>query len=262
MRWRQYDNLFDDLKNAAYKACLAPIIRRINLARSLNERGILPRRIIICGSPRSGTTLMNELMKCYDAVYVMNREESALRFPYMVTGKKFVVTKHPLDFRRLDKIIAVFDEPFILFMLRDPRDVVVSRHYKQNNNYLVNFRVWLEAIQAYESLTYDKKILIRYEDLTNAPGTIQREIAERIGLSVNMNFKDFYKNVDATHQDIKSLGSIRPIDPKNSGKYLKREHANRIIEQLQKYPEFSECVIRYGYEKDRSWEAQIMDEDS
>ena len=75
MSWRQYENLLDDLKNVAYKATLAPLVRKINSSQKLNKSNFLPRRIIICGCPRSGTTLMNELLRCYDDIYVAGREE-------------------------------------------------------------------------------------------------------------------------------------------------------------------------------------------
>ena len=111
MSWRQYDSLFDDIKNALYKASLAPFIRKINSSLILNKYSCLPRRVVICGCPRSGTTLMNELLRCYDDIYVMNREEYALRFPYLVLKQKYISTKHPIDFRNLEKITKTFKNP-------------------------------------------------------------------------------------------------------------------------------------------------------
>ena len=96
MSWRQYDSLFDDIKNVLYKASLAPFIRKINSSRILNKYGYLPRRVVICGCPRSGTTLMHELLRCYDDIYVMNREEYALRFPYIVLKKNTSPRNIPL----------------------------------------------------------------------------------------------------------------------------------------------------------------------
>jgi len=254
MGWRQYDKLSDEVKNAVFKATLAPVFRRINSSRFLNKSGMLPKRIVICGAPRSGTTLMNELMRCFHDTYVMYREERALRFPYLGVREKYVVTKHPLDFNYLDEVIKKFDRPFIIFMLRDPRDVVISKHYKSKDHYLVNYPLWEKASRAFENLEYDNKILVRYEDLTKNPESVQQLIIARLQLELKSDFRDFFKRVDPRHQDIKSLGGVRPIDSSNSRKYLKKEHFERIREQISKYPEMSDRLIEYGYEQDRSWE--------
>ena len=68
MSWRQYDNLSDDIKNALYKMSIAPVVRLINSSVLLNKGKVLPQRIIICGCPRSGTTLMNELLRGLEEV--------------------------------------------------------------------------------------------------------------------------------------------------------------------------------------------------
>ena len=257
MGWRQYEHLTDDIKNALFKASLAPVFRKINSSKSLNKSGVLPKRVIICGSPRSGTTLMNELMRCYSDTFVMNREELALRFPYLLVKEKYIVTKHPLDFSNLDEIIDTFDEPFIIFLQRDPRDVIVSRHYTNKDRYLVNFPLWKKAINAFDGLDYENKILVRYEKLIENPYNIQLKIADRLKVRVSAEFGDFYMKTDKKHQDIKSLGGIRPIDPNNRGKHMQEQHRDRIREQLKRFPELSDYLIKYGYEKDREWETHF-----
>ncbi len=254
MSWRQYDNIFDDLTNVLFKASLAPIFRSINSSRALNKSGVLPKRIIICGSPRSGTTLMNELMRSYYGTYVMNREERALRFPYLVSNKKYVVTKHPLDFNFFSRFIETFNRPLFLFMLRDPRDVIISKHFKNKDHYLVNFPLWKKAVTAYENLDYDNIVLVKYENLITDPLSIQKKITAKLGLELKNDFKDFFNNVDKGHQDIKSLGGIRPIDSSNLGKYKNPEHSQRIREQITSFPEMSDYLIKYGYESSKHWE--------
>lgn len=262
MGWRQYDSLIDDLKNVAYKLTIAPIIRKINSSKRLNHSGFLPKRIVICGSPRSGTTLMNELLRCYDDVHVMNREEYALRFPYLILKKQFIATKHPLDFNNFSSIINTFQEPLIIYMLRDPRDVIISKHYKNKDFYLITYPTWQEAITAYEGLDYDKKLLIKYEDLIENPEAIQRQISEAANLNIKGKFEEFYKSVDNSHQDIKSLGGVRPIDPNNFGKFMRPEHFQRIQQQLRDFPSMSDYLIKYGYEKDRSWEQHFLENEA
>lgn len=259
MGWRQYENLTDDIKNVLFKASFAPLLRKINSSRYLNKSGVLPKRIIICGSPRSGTTLMNELMRCFCDTFVMDREEFALRFPYLPVGKKYIVTKHPLDFMSFKEFIDTFKDPFILFLLRDPRDVIVSRHYTNKERYLANFLLWKKAIHAYENFNYENKMLVRYEKLIEDPQKVQLDIADRLQITIDKGFSDFHEGVNQKHKDIKALGGIRPIDPGNLGKHRQDQHRERIKGQLERFPEISEYLIKYRYEKDREWEKNFMD---
>ena len=258
MEKRQYNNLYDEIKNILFKITFAPAFRRINSVKIVNTSGVMPKRIVICGSPRSGTTLMNELMRCFSGLYVMNREEHALRFPYLVFNKEYIVTKHPLDFYHFNEIIDKLNDPVIIFMLRDPRDVVVSKHFKNKNHYLVEFPLWESAINSYELLNYDKKILINYEELVRDPLAIQKLLADKLGLEVASSFTDFYLSVDKRHKDIKSLGGVRPIDQGNIGKYANDEHHERIKEQISSYPIMSDYLIKYGFENDREWEGRYV----
>ncbi len=258
MAWRQYENLIDDIKNVAFKATLAPVFRKINSSRTLNKLAMLPKRIVICGSPRSGTTLMNELMRCYSDTFVMNREEYALRFPYLLPNKKYIVTKHPLDFMSFDAIIDTFRDPFIVFLLRDPRDVIVSKHYTNKDRYLVNFQTWKKALHAFNDLNYENKMLVRYEELIKNPEAVQQRIAHRLQISISGDFSEFHTKSEKRHRDIKALGGIRPIDPENVGKYMQEQNRARIKGQLERFPELSDYLIEYGYEKDKEWEKAVF----
>lgn len=137
MSWRQYEKLSDDLKNIAFKLSFAPLFRRINATEWLNQTILLPQRIVICGCPRSGTTLMNELLRSFSDIQVLNRETYALQMPYLLINKKYVVTKHPLDYKNFSDITKTFRNPIIIYMLRDPRDVIISKHYKNKDLYLI-----------------------------------------------------------------------------------------------------------------------------
>ncbi len=201
---------------------------------------------------------MNELMRCYSDVYVMNREEYALRFPYLLIKEKYIVTKHPLDFKNFSKIIATYTDPFFIFLLRDPRDVIISKHYKNQDTYLSTYPTWEEAIQAYEHLEYDKKLLVRYENLITQPALVQTQISTKLDLDAIRNFEQFYRNVSKGHQDIKSLGEARPLDSNNAGKFKRPEHFERIKQQLQQFPTMHEYLVKYGYENDDTWKSHFL----
>lgn len=247
--------LLANINNILYKATLAPFVRIINKSKLLNKY-CLPRRIVICGPPRTGTTLLNECMKSFDNISIIDYESPALRYPYLSLGKDFILTKYPMDILDIDNILTVYKNAWIIFMIRDPRDVIISKHYKEPDRYWVDFKEWNDSITIYERMSeYDNKILIRYEDLINAPNEVQNNIREKLGLEKNYNFTDFFTHTTESHKDVKALSGVRPIDPNNTKKWTKDEHFDRIKQQLLNYPELSDILVKYGYEKSNDWES-------
>jgi len=96
-------------------------------ANTAQKRQPYPFRIHITGAARSGTTLMLALMlTCFDIDGGVSRETRLWRAP--VRGRRVVVTKQPAD-EKISLFLARFDpKRHIIYMLRDPREVVVSRH--------------------------------------------------------------------------------------------------------------------------------------
>jgi len=254
-----FDNVKDNISNAIYKLLIAPVVRFIYRSKLLHKKNILPRRIVICGPPRTGTTLMSECMRSFEDVYVLGYESPALRFPYVVLNKRFIVTKYPRDIYEIDRIISRFDNPWIIFMLRDPRDVLVSQHYKAPGKYWVDFSQWKDAVDIMNRLTeYRHLIVVRYEDLIDKPMHQQNVIADLIGLEPIFPFTDFHRHVDGRHRDIRALSGVRPINGSNRRKWLSQEHKDRVKEQLQKYPYITKYLIEYEYENDSSWESYVL----
>jgi len=101
-------------------------------------------------------------------------------------------------------------------------------------------------------------MLVRYEELIENPRELQQQIADRLQIKISRDFSDFHTRSDKKHKDIKSLGGVRPIDPKNVGKYLQEQNRKRIKGQLKHFPEISDYLIKYGYEKDREWEKRVL----
>ena len=248
-----------NLGNIVYKIILAPIVRWLNRRRILHRWKVLPARIVICGCQRSGTTLMNEMMRSYKDVSVLAHEEPALRCPYLMLTSKYVVTKYPEDCLKLSEIKATFGDPYIIFLLRDPRDVIVSRHYKNPNRYWVDFKKWKEAVEHYEQFDSSRKVVVRYEELVDNPNMVQELVANIVGLRIRYPFSEFYQHVKSKHPDIKALGGVRPVDSSNKFKYLNLENYARIKEQLIAHPDMSEWLIRYGYQESEVWEQQFQD---
>src|SRR5256885_11036539 len=86
-----------------------------------------PYRIHITGAARSGTTLMLALMAtCFGIDGAVEQETRLWRAP--VRGRRIVLTKQPQDERLALFLTRLDPRLHIIYMLRDPREVIVSVH--------------------------------------------------------------------------------------------------------------------------------------
>src|SRR5262245_17032620 len=101
----------------------------------------MTERIHIVGPQRSGTTLMQALFAtCFD-VDGATLEEIRL-WRRMPDGERVLVTKRPGDELLAPFLLPLDPNLWFVFMLRDPRDVVVSEHGREPGRYWSNLRAW------------------------------------------------------------------------------------------------------------------------
>ncbi|MDA9867776.1 sulfotransferase, partial [Gammaproteobacteria bacterium] len=77
---------------------------------------------------------------------------------------------------------GVIDDPnlYVIYVTRDPRDVIVSRHGKSEDMYYSNIRLWRELHACARSLFgHDRFLNIRYEDFVNNPDATQSQITAK-----------------------------------------------------------------------------------
>ena len=91
-----------------------------------------PKHIHIVGClPRSGTTLMTELMiNCFEIDGYTDHEHSI--FKEYLKSYQVLCTKKPNDIKRVDYPLDVNKNLYVIYVLRDPRDTISSRSHKNN----------------------------------------------------------------------------------------------------------------------------------
>ena len=72
------------------------------------------------------------------------------------------------------------------------------------------------------------------------------------------DIKEIYKKFDPNSEIAWQLSGIRPMDKTAIGKW--RQNKERIRDQLDRYPELQQYLIKYGYEKDNMWQQEIETE--
>lgn len=82
--------------------------------------------IVGCG-PRSGTTLLCEMMiACFEIDLYGKHENTIYTRPWR--HAELFLTKKPMDILVAESVLNVMSNLYVIFMLRDPRDMIVSKH--------------------------------------------------------------------------------------------------------------------------------------
>jgi len=221
----------------------------------LLERGsIMGKRVHIIGcSSRSGTTLMNELMvTCFQFDGSAEHEHSIFR-EYDPVFKTFC-SKRPIEAEVIKPLLHIDENLWIIYMLRDPRDVVSSCSHRMNNGaYMGNLGLWLEQQEAVKELVDEARfITVRYEDLVIDPNRVQGRLVELIPfLQKKCDFSQYHLNARSSEKSIKALNGIRKINSNNVGSW--KRHLPQVAKQLECYGDISDELIQLGYEESNNW---------
>jgi hypothetical protein len=243
------------------KSLLQPLIRPWI---RMQDAGILPavplaQHLVICGFPRSGTTLFQLIIEsCVDGIKTFGRERRALEIAkYGRRTHSRVMTKRPKDIFLLPELRNFYashhaNVRFIL-MSRDPRAILTSVHFSNPSDYFVSadqwrhiYRHWKWSVSAADVLT------VRYEDLITIPEMTEHQVAQLTGWPLTRPFRDFYNFVPSEF-DGRALNGLRALDETNLRRWQDESHRQRIIALLQELPELPDVLIDLGYETDDAW---------
>ena len=210
---------------------------------------------IVSCSPRSGTTLLHEAMvTCFR---VDKHYDHEIRFN-LVSGDDgaIVLTKRPKDIMYMADVI---DDPglYVIYVLRDPRDVIVSRHGKNRDMYYSNIRLWRE-MHGYAKPLYghERFIEVRYEEFVTNPDAVQATIAARLPwLEKLHDFSEYHEHATVSEKSTLAMHSVRPIAPSSVGVW--RKHLGRIKGQQNLHGSLTPDLVACGYETSADWERAL-----
>ncbi len=210
---------------------------------------------IVACSPRSGTTLLHEAMvTCFKFDKHYDHE---IRFNLVSAddGQR-LITKRPKDIMYMP---AVIDDPdfFVIYVLRDPRDVIVSRHGKNEDMYYSNIRLWREMHGYATSITgHDRFLQVRYEEFVTNPNAVQAEIAARFPwLEKRYDFSEYHEHARVSEESKLAMRSVRPIAPTSVAVWTK--HLGRIKGQQAIHGSLTPDLVDSSYELDDAWESVL-----
>lgn len=217
------------------------------------------KRIHIMGAgPRTGTTLLMEMMiNCFGIDLYADHDARIAMIP-PAKGEVFL-TKSPKDIVLIEPILKVFKDLYGIYLIRDPRDMVVSEHGYQKGKYYCSLSLVKEFHPYAERLMNHPRFLaIKYEDLVEKPDDVQEVIQERMPwLKRRHNFSDFHAVSKASTHNRVAMGNLRPVDTNSVGNW--KNHKPRVLGQLNKYGSIQKFLEENGYETDTQWQELLKD---
>jgi len=192
--------------------------------------------IFIVGMPRSGTSLVHQIVDSHHEVYgageltilspiinqffrdykkevgISNEALAAIREKYLLflaklnIAEKIIVDKMPLNFRHVGFILTAFPEAKIIHMNRDPMATCWSiyKYYFNGNYYSYNqtdlaqyFLLYKDLMNFWHTLFPNKIYDLCYEDLTTNQEIETRKLLDYCELEWDDNCLNFYKNKGA-----------------------------------------------------------------
>lgn len=218
------------------------------------------RHIHIVGcSPRSGTTLMQEMMvACFEIDWHCEHEQSIFKASPVERG--VVCTKHPREVMYMPCVLKHNHQVVSIYVVRDPRDVIVSSHKRQPDRYYSNLRFWLDAERSARKLhDHPRFLIVRYEDLVTDPDRVQLELEQALPfLKRRFAFSEFHLHAQISEQSAVALNGVRPVDGSSIGRW--RQHLDRVASQIRYHGDISAALIAYRYESDARWMELLPDQ--
>lgn len=211
------------------------------------------RRIHVVGcGPRTGTTLIAEMMiACLDIDLHTEHESGIYTLP--ARRADIFLTKRPRGIVMAGPALRMLPYLHVIYMLRDPRDAMVSRHQRDPDRYWASLRYW----KAYTP--YGRKLrghprftTIRYEDLVMQPDEVQDHLMQRMPfLRETARFSQYHEVAEPSKDSLDALRGVRPIGPESIGNW--RGHLPRVAGQLRNHGPITDDLIEFGYETDDTW---------
>lgn len=209
---RDDEVVFDKIKRAFKNK--PPVVNRV--------ADVIP--IFVLGMPRSGTTLVEQILASHPEVHTVGEltllwdcisgmdgdfglsELEELRRSYLkalpTAGKKYVIDKMPLNFRWIGFILSAMPEAKIVYLNRDARATCFS-NYTANFAYGHEYSFDQESIAHYYNLHKDLMQFwkshfsiyeVGYEFFTEHQESETRKLLEYIGLPWDARCLNFHNN--------------------------------------------------------------------
>ncbi len=226
--------------------------------------------IYMGGCGRSGTTLLLSILSSHPEIFAVPSELDMYKkirfesrdvfgplridrfYKYLLEQDvdprcKRWCEKTPRNIRNINAINCFHNGNYrFINIVRDGRDVILSKHPKLENNYWVEPERWIRDVSAGLAEIHNPRVLtIRYEDLVLSFEPEIEKICSFLNVPVTDEIINWHKH--ATVRENKAyFGSVEDIFSSSIGKWKKDENYDRAM-KLQNIEEGAKLLEHYGY---------------
>jgi hypothetical protein len=214
------------------------------------------RRLHVVGCPRSGTTLLAELIATCFADVGHDEHELSIFRPAPRTSPIYA-SKKPMDVKRIGPLLRADPHLFVIGVHRDPRAVITSE-IAGEDRYRISFDRWERCIDAARALAGHPRYLeVAYERLVRDPDSVQADVSARFPFLTRRHaFSEFARHAQPSSRAQIAMGGVRALDANRNARW--QQHLPRVKAELLRHPRMLDVLIELGYERDASW-AKILD---
>ncbi|MEN0001397.1 MAG: sulfotransferase family protein, partial [Pseudomonadota bacterium] len=128
---------------------------------------------------------------CFDIANVETHEKTCAQLKWT---HGVYLTKRPTELGFVRQRLASDRRFWVMCMVRDPRDIIVSRHDKEPDKFWAPLHFWKTEIADLRRVASHPRFLtIRYEDLVMQPDAVQDRIQARLPfLRKTAKFSEFH----------------------------------------------------------------------
>jgi len=219
--------------------------------RRIERRRFTEAPIYIGGCGRSGTTLLLSILSAHPEIFACPRElnpfEGAARTSTGIETPKFYrlyrtfltkkikasasryCEKSPANIRHVDLIDEFHQGHFrMIHIVRDGRDVILSKHPRKESGYWVDPKRWVEDVTCGLRYKEHPRVLtIKYEDLVMNFDTCIRQICEFLDLVLSDEILNWHKHA-TVRQNNALFATIQEINSNSVGKWKNTENKERV----------------------------------
>ncbi len=215
------------------------------------------KRLHIVGCPRSGTTLLLELLATCFEFDRRSRFDFSMFKAFDVT-EGLLLSKQPTDILQLPALLPHDPSLHAICIVRDPRAVIASKD-TTTAGYCANYRIWKACDNAARKLQSHPRVLqIRYEDLVCHPDKVQQTIMRKFRFLVFRHFfSRFEKYAKPDAPALQALNGLRAVEAGSIFKW--QQHLARIKAQLLLSPALQRDLEYHGYEDNADWQQMLAE---
>ncbi|WP_299357062.1 hypothetical protein [uncultured Shimia sp.] len=191
------------------------------------------------------------LTSCFDIEKLGTHEISLFSGPRHPV--RAYASKKPTDLVHVRRLLPWDRSLHVIYMQRDPRDVIVSQHNSHPGEYWCDFPLWERNERLHQKLCGHPRFYVcKYENLVTETEIEQTRIEEVFPfLKRRYDFSQFEMVSRSSEEASLALGGVRTISDASIGTWHK--NLPRVSAQLSAYPSLAKAVVRSGYSEDMNW---------